>query len=257
MYRLLIFSRKKATEDMFADMTQEDLGDFKAPHFRSDYYGALDCLSNHAIDAVAFDDEDEAFFQYLAAEKPDIPVFLIGKDKEEQKKILTELDCLLIKLNADNTNDDSYHRRRMEIERNRWVNRVLVGLETSREELIRHSYLYRYSRKVYAPLWFYQLSIPKDDDFISERWHYGSERLETALSNFFGREYLGMSLHIAVVSPEEVRLVCIPMNGTKLLPEEKMQHYIQATIDHVDEYLGLKMKVENLCQLPGIVAFAK
>ena len=94
---------------------------------------------------------------------------------------------------------------------------------------------------------------------MSERWRYGSERLEMALRNFFGEEHDRMSLHVAVVSPEEVRVLACPKpeyGEHEDFTAEKLLGYIDETIEQIDHYLGLPMNIIDIKALQNMVALA-
>lgn len=57
------------------------------------------------------------------------------------------------------------------------------------------------------------LSLPTGEEYLAGRWHYGPERLEVALRNFFGAELQGMRIVVAVVAPDHVRVVVLPHAG--------------------------------------------
>ena len=101
--------------------------------------------------------------------------------------------------------------------------------------------------------------FPQGDMFITERWHYGSERLGTALRNFFGEEYEQMNIHIAVVSPEEVRIVFSPSRmtgGATAARRLRRATYIEETIERIQHYLGLTMSLTEYRILNGLTDFA-
>ena len=86
---------------------------------------------------------------------------------------------------------------------------------------------------------------------MTERWHYGGERLEIALRNFFGREHGHMLLRVAVVSPQEVRVLCYPRDEAEGLSENAAFEYVQETIEQIARYLGLALKVLEVRRIAG------
>ena len=87
---------------------------------------------------------------------------------------------------------------------------------------------------------------------MSVRWHYGSDRLESALRNFFGRGYSHMLMHVAVVSPEEVRILCYPENADFDVSENIAYDYMRETLEQIENYLGLHMDIVEVCRLSGL-----
>ena len=254
MYRLLIITGKDALRDMFAEM-RPALG-FKAPHFRRNLEGVKDCLQKHRIDAIALDDFDgaEECKAYLQENDPDVPFFTLCSTWEEQERVLQELGRLLLRLDADDVNGQYDRHSVLMVQRERWIRRLLSGL-VPREDVERHLLLYRYDCATNLPCVFARMSIPEDDDFLSERWHYGADRLQTALLNFFGEEHGGVRMHLAVLSPQEVRLLCVPRD-LRTPPNEKMvTEYVQETVNQIEHYLGLRMSINQIRTIRGLEDF--
>ena len=101
-----------------------------------------------------------------------------------------------------------------------------------------------------------RLTMDMDDPFLTNRWHYGSERLETALRNFFGVRQRDMYLHVAVISPEEVRVLCYPVTEDDTLLESAVRAYVEETAQQIGHYLGLHMQVAEVRLVPGLSTFA-
>ena len=118
--------------------------------------------------------------------------------------------------------------------------------------------MYRCPDDPRSPCVYARMTIPEGDPFITGRWHYGSERLGTALQNFFGETFDHLIIHVAVVSPEEVRVVLCPPAGeikhSASLPKAKK--YIDETIEQIRNYLGLSMTVAEIRMRDGLVDFA-
>jgi len=101
-----------------------------------------------------------------------------------------------------------------------------------------------------------RLGLDEEDPFLTERWHYGSDRLEVALRNFFGGDQPHMLVHVAVVSQDEVRVLCYPRTGERL-SEESVRAFIEEVAQQVENYMGLRMKVLDVQQISGLCAFAR
>ena len=61
---------------------------------------------------------------------------------------------------------------------------------------------------------------------------------------------------MAVVSQEEVRVLCYPLSQEDGVSENAAYEYIQETVDQIEHYLGLSLKVLETRRLPGLEAFA-
>ena len=257
MYRLLIVTRNPRVEEMFASMQGWEAMGFKQPRLRKTVDEAIECMHKHHIDAIAIDSEPDysALDAYLNEQEPNLPIFQIGDDAERQMATIREIEMLLHQLHSDDSNDDYEETYYFQLARERWMKRLISGMAPSADYILTHQRMYRCDEPAEKPCLFAQLSAPQGDQFLSGRWHYGSERLETALRNFFGTDHDHMRIRLAVVSPEEVRVVICPTADHEL-NRDKAAQYIEETIQQVENYLGLQMKVEEIRVLDGLTAFA-
>jgi hypothetical protein len=179
-------------------------------------------------------------------------------DGEQQLAIIREVELLLNQIHTDDSNDDYNEQTKFAMARERWMKYLLSRLAPTKIEILKQQRLYRCSDDPQKPCLFARISIPQGDMFITERWHYGSERLGTALRNFFGNEYEQMNIHIAVVAPEEVRIVFSPKPGAGEEPvsQAAVRAYIEETIERIEHYLGLSMSLTEFKALNGLVDFA-
>ena len=257
MYRLLIVTDAQNVKDMISAMQGWEAMGFKPPRIRCSMEEAVDCIHRHHLDAIAVDENPQlqGFLTYLDEHFPTIPLFQIGEDAQQQQVILHELSGVLSRLRADDTNDEYDENSRMAEQRERWLKKVIGGL-VSQNDMARQLRLYRCCEKLSVPCVLARLEMQQDDRFFGERWHYGSERLETALRNFFGTSHDRMLIHVAVVSPQEVRVLCYPAEEPEALTERGVYEYVQETVEQIDHYLGLSMRVADVRSLPGLAAFA-
>lgn len=257
MYRLLIVTDNPHVNDMFASMNGWEAMGIKPPRIRSTVNDAIECMHKHHIDAIAVDASPafETLLPYLDEHFPDMPIFAIEANADEQLKTVREVYHLLTRLGADDSNDEYSDTYKPELLRERWMHRLVSGMVPTRAALDRELKLYRCAAQADVPCVLARLALPTDDNFLAERWHYGSERLETALRNFFGSEREHMLLYIAVVSQEEVRVLCYPASAEDAISESAAQDVIEETVEQIDNYLGLSLTLQDLRLLPGICAF--
>ena len=256
MYRLLIVTDAQSVKDRLEAMQGWERLGFKPPRIRTDMAEAVECIHRHHIDAIAVDENPafDGFIAYLDEHFPNVPLFQIAADDESQLLVLRELSSLLSRLRADDTNDDYDEASRMQEYRERWLKKLIGGVVPTCEELKRQLKLYRCSESIDVPCVLARLEMPQDDGFFSGRWHYGSERLEVALRNFFGHQHDHMILHVAVVSQQEVRVLCYPADKEGV-SENAAFDYVQETAEQIGHYLGLSMKVLDVRRVPGLMAF--
>ncbi|MBN1777453.1 MAG: hypothetical protein JW811_04955 [Clostridiales bacterium] len=258
MYRLLIVTKSPTIEKMFSDADGWETMGFKPPRVRKTFEEAVECLRKHHIDAIGIDEGFETLEQWMDEKQPQIPVFMIIDDKEQQLTIIREVELLLNQIHTDNSDVEYNEETNFSAARERWMKYLLSRLAPTKKEILKQQRLYRCSDDPQSPCFFARISIPQGDMFITERWHYGSERLATALRNFFGEEYEMMNIHIAVVSPEEVRIVFSPRScgAAGVTPDMKVKAYIEETIGQIQHYLGLTMSLAELKTLNGLIDFA-
>lgn len=261
MYRLLIVTKDARVEAMFGSMEGWEALGFKHPRIRQSMEEAIACMHKHHIDAIAVDNAADfaPLNRYLDENNPSMPIFQIESSKDEQFATLKEVYQLLCQLHADHSDDDYDEAYYFGLARERWMKMLISGMSPTRAHVLAHHQLYRCVESVYAPCVFARLSIPSGDAFLSGRWHYGSDRLEIALRNFFGTEVEKMTVHIAVISPEEVRVLACPKPEyveNASFGADHVLGYIQETIDQIERYLGLKMNLIDIRRMESITAFA-
>lgn len=254
MYRLLIVTENQSVREMFAAMEGWEAMGFRPPRLRAGMAEAVDCMQKHHIDAIALDQSPamEPLCAYLDDQYPNLPVFAIEETPEEQLHTIHEVSRLLTRLHADDSNDEHDDAYMFRQQRNRWMKKALSGLVPSAAEMAKQLRLYRCAERPEVPCVLARLALPNGDDFLEERWHYGSERLETALRNFFGTEHDHMLLHVAVISPEEVRVLCYPIDPENGLSENMAYDFVQETVEQIERYLGLEMKVLEVRRIAGL-----
>ena len=254
MYRLLIVTGNQNVNDMISGMQGWEKLGFKPPRLRATTQEAAECMKKHHIDAIAVDSDaaSNGMFAYLDEHYPDMPIFQIAQDPEKQLQIVQEVSRLLNRLNADDSNDNVDKAYNMQVQRDRWMKKLVGGLISTPEEMTRQMGLYRLCLPTQLPCVLTRLEMSDEDGFMSVRWHYGSDRLETALRNFFGHEYRHMLIHVAVVSPEEVRVLCYPAGSEFDVSENIVHDYMQETMEQIENYLGLHMRMTSLHRISGI-----
>ena len=257
MYRLLIVTGNPSVKEMLTAMEGWEKMGFKPPRLFDTAEEAMEGLRSFKVDAIAVEDSPafDALMTCLDEQYPFKPLFQLAPSEEEQRKVLQELYSLLTRLSADDTDDAYDDGYKLQLQRDRWLRKVVCGMVPTKEDLARQLRLYRCREQVDVPCVLARLELPDDDGFLSNRWHYGSERLETALRNFFGYEREHMLMHVAVISQQEVRILCYPASADHGVSENAAFEYIQETIDQIDHYLGLRMKVLEVHRVPGLCAF--
>lgn len=258
MYRLLIVTEKQSVRDMFEGMSGWEVMGFKQPRLRANAEEAIACMQKHHIDALAMDGEGVfAELDAYAQEKyPTMLRFAVEDTAEEQLQTIRLLDRLLNQIRADHANNQYDEESALEYTRARQIKALLSGMIPSEKEIRTRLSMLRCYEKADVPCVVARLGLDEEDPFLTERWHYGSNRLEVALRNFFCGEQPTMLVHVAVVSQDEVRVLCYP-RGEEELQTEKVQAFVEEAAQQVENYMGLSMKVLDVQKIPGLNVFAR
>lgn len=260
VYRLLIVTSNPKVEEMFAAMDGWEAIGYKPPRLRRSVEEAEECLQRHHIHAIAVENHAafEPLMTYLDENYPTIPFFSIEEDADAQLATLKDVYRLLSQVHADHTNDDYDEAYYFNLARERWMKKLISGMAPTREYILAHHRMLRCKESPEVHCLYARLAVPYGDEFLMGRWHYGSDRLEMALRNFFGEEKDNMAVHVAVISPEEVRVMVCPktVEAEADMSAERVLGYIEETIEQIEQYLGLSMNILDIRQMDNLIAFA-
>jgi len=264
MYKLLLATDQHDILHMFSGISEWESRGFRVPRTALNAQEALACLEKHHIDAIAYrlnaQDEKE-LYQKLVHSYPDLPIFRIGRNEAEQMAIVNELRVLLNRIHADFANEDYGIADMMKLCRNDFMRALLSGSIPDSREILSKTKLLRFGIDVDKPCVLLEIELMKGDEYLAGRWHYGSERLEVALRNFFGASFKGITFHVSVVSPQVLRLLACPLEGHDDAEREESltglveDHALEA-IDQIKEYLALEVRLNGTRVLKNITALA-
>ena len=264
MYKLLLATDQHDILSMFSGISQWESRGFRTPRTAANVQEAVTCLEKHHIDAVAYrlnaQDEKE-LYEKLVQGYPDLPIFRLGRNEAEQMAIVNELRVLLNRTHADFANEDYGVADMMKLCRNDFMRALLSGSISDSREILSKVKLLRFGIDVDKPCVLLEMELLKGDEYLAGRWHYGSERLEVALRNFFGAASSGITFHVSVVSPQVLRLLACPLEGHEEADKEESltgiveDHALEA-IDQIREYLALEVRLSGTRVLKNITALA-
>ncbi len=256
MYRLLVVTKSEIVERRFAELIAWESTGYKQPRIRHSVADAIECMHKHHIDAITIDSDVEfqPLIAYLDENYPDIPIFALAEDDEKQRAVIKELDSLLGRLHSDHSDDNYDEAYYFDLAREWWMRGLLLGKVATGKELYDKRLLLRLRDDVDAPCVRADLLAPQGDAYLSGPWHYGSERLETALRNFFGSDYEGMRVRVAVSDPERVRLLITAPTEGRVPPVEMeaVRAYIEETLEQIKQYMGLTLQLTDLRLLDNL-----
>lgn len=262
MYKLLLATDRAEVLEAFNAVTAwESLG-FRAPRIVTSINGAIKSLKEHHADAIAFafKDQDEALLmEHLQVFYPLLPIFTAEETPGALMDVLKELRMVLNRTHADFSNDDFGVSDMLQICRHEFFRALLQDRVEGEESIRRRLRLLRSKMDPDKPCVIVELAMPQDSDFLKGRWHYGTDRLEVALRNFFGAEIAGMRMVAAVLPDERIFLLAGAMRGATQ-PESitgVVSAHVQECMEHVEEYLQLDLTMKNIRVLPHLVDLAR
>ena len=264
MYKILLVTDRPEILDAFQAVSSwESLG-FRTPRICNSAESAIACLKAHHVDGVGIrlDMEQEALLMgHLTAFYPILPVFAVSEDSGELMGSIAELRSLLNRTHADFSNDNFGEADMLQVCRHEFFRDLLSERVTGKNYVLNHMRLLRSRMDPQAACVIADLFLPQGEEYLSGRWHYGSERLEVALRNFFGAELHGMRIVVAVVAPDHIRVLCCPMMGTQ---SEESESITRLVSEHTREviaqariYLDLELQLVSIRVLPSVTALAE
>ncbi len=264
MYKLLLATDQHDIQNMFSEITEWESRGFRVPRTASNAQEAIACLEKHRVDAVAYrlnaQDEKE-LYNTLLQSYPDLPIFRIARNVSEQMAVINELRVLLNRTHADFANEDYGIADMMKLCRNDFMRALLSGNIVDSREIQSKLKLLRFSMDADKPCVLMDLDLPQGDEYLAGRWHYGSERLEVALRNFFGASADGISYHVSVVSTQLLRLLACPMEGSAESEAEEsltgiVENHVMEAVEQIREYLALEIRFSGTRVAKNITALA-
>ena len=263
MYKLLLATSRPETLNAFDGIPSWESMGFRKPRIVADAKEAVEALENFHVDAVAFDlpqEEDAQLLAYLMEQHPILPIFEACRKTSGLVTAVKELRSLLNRVHADFSNDDFGEKDMMQLCRHDFLRSLLGGQVKTRKDVEVHLRLLRSRMDPHKPCVVLDMAADAGNDFLSGRWHYGYERLEVALRNFFGVELQGMRIVPSVMQDETIRLLCCPMLGAEVETDSitaLVTQHAEAAMEHVREYLDLELHITNIHVLPMLTMLAR
>lgn len=259
MYKILLATdQPQILEAYQAVKGWETLG-YKLPRVVSSAEDAIALLHSRRLDAVAIalDQGSDRLMDVMMEEYPSLPLMATFADVSAVTDEARRLGKLLDSLNADYSNDDVDVAGMLQIARHDFFRELLAGKVNTERVLRSRLQNVRSVMDPDRPCVIVDLQLPEGDDFLSGRWHYGPERLEVALRNFFGAEMDGMRMLVSVMPDANARLLCCPIIGRDVSTDDMANavtaHAKEAAV-HVKDYLGLQVNILSTHMLPALTA---
>ncbi|MBQ8201668.1 MAG: hypothetical protein IJZ74_07870 [Clostridia bacterium] len=266
MYKLLLATDDQAIRDAFAAVKWEMLG-YRQPRVAASVEEAVNSLNAHHADAIAIGlsaEEDAALVEYLLEARPNLPIMAVSRNSGHVENHAVELRKLLNRIHADVSNTTFTTAEQLQVARHDFFRAMMDHRIPGRKDVERLLRLTRSKMDPHKPCVVAELSMPEDSDFLKGRWQYGPERLELALRNIFGVEVHGLRILSCVLPGERIVLLGCPMLCREIDADAEgnsmtgvITTHVRECIDHVDEFLGLDLKISSIRILPALTAMAR
>lgn len=226
-----------------------------------DVQQAIHHMETNAVDAVAYSlhhTDAQPFHQYLMDVRPSVPVFQAHSHLHTWQEELRRTRAFLDRLHADDT-DEAYDADAVrEYMRDELVDQLLSRQIATREDLMARLKLVRAQLAMEKHAFLFDFDLPQGEVYLVDRWHYGRERLASALrNNFFGRYVDDVFYGVAVLTPRHIRLLaCQRYDGqpegdlTELA--NRVQQHVEDKLHDIKEYLDLDLNIEQYTMLSSI-----
>lgn len=260
MYKLLLVTDREDVRDVFLRIKDWVNMSYHPITIISDVHQAIEYLETNGVDAVGYSvrfTDVSPLHQYLVERRPSLPIFQTHQHDETLRTELARIRGFLDRMHLDYSDADYDEEATLEYLRDELVHQLLAGEVLSAMELKSRLKLVRAGISPTEPCFLFDFDMPQGEVYLSDRWHYGSERLENALrTNFFGRFIEGIYYGVAVLTPRHIRLIAFQRgdaNGRDLENLSNLvQQRVQKVVGDIKQYLDLDLDLKEYRVLPNI-----
>lgn len=264
MYKLLLVTDRDEVKSAF--LSVPDLTDmmFAPLTVIDDIDAAIEYLERNAVDSVGYSiryADVGPLHQYLVEKRPSLPIFQTHHRDERLREELKRISRFLDSLHADYSDDDYDEASVLEYLRDELTHQLLAREISDPEELKSRFKLVRAHLSWDKPCFLFDFDLPQGEVYLSDRWHYGRERLESALrNNFFGRYIENIYYGVAVLTTRHIRLIAVQRQDSPDVDAIELgyqvQRHVQDRVAQIKEYLDLDLNLEQYTVLPSIMDLA-
>ena len=255
MYRLLLVVDPGSKEaEAYSSVFSADTG-FAPLCFAADAEEAGRLIQSEKFDAVGVKpgtEEEERISALLAEISSPLPMFIL---QEDHVGMMRDLKHLLNRLNADYSDVAIPLREMVGIVTTELVHNLLDGSLKNPQTVPRWFRMLRKERYLSYPCRVWRLSIPQGEGYLAGRWHYGTQRLESALChNFFDRADPEADYFLAFLDSCSARMIAIPRDeGADF---DRMDKAVRSTVEDIKDYLDLDILIAGAETVPDLTAAA-
>ncbi len=255
MYRLLlVLDRGSEAEELYTSVFTKETG-FLPLVFAEDAQEAGKLIRSEKFDAVGVlpgSDSERQLYDMLQEMDSSLPMFTLQEDREG---MLRDLKHLLNRLHVDYSDEDIPLREMVGIVTTELVHSLLDGSLKDPQIVPRWFRMLRKEQLLACPCRVWELSIPQGEGYLSDRWHYGTHRLESALcTNFFDRADPQADYYLAFINNRSARMIAIPNAGKADF--EGMDLAVCRTVEDIKDYLDLEIMIAGAETVPDLTAAA-
>ena len=255
MYKCLLVVNPGSEEaDLYASVFGRDLG-FAPLRFAADAEEAGRLIRSEKFDAVGVrpgSESEERIAKLLAEISSPLPMFILQAD---HAGMMRDLKHLLNRLNVDYSDQDIPLREMVGIVTTELVHNLLDGSLKDPQTVPRWFRMLRKERYLSCPCRIWHLSIPQGEGYLAGRWHYGTQRLESALCrNFFDRADPDADYYLAFLDSCSARMIAIPRNAKADFAG--MDQAVHRTVEEIKDYLDLDILIAGAETVPDLTAAA-
>lgn len=261
MYKLLLVTDREEVVQAFHKVPDLQALMFAPITVLDDAQAAIRYLESNAVDAVGYSmrhGDVSPLHNYLVDIRPSLPVFQTHHHDDTLMGELHRVRRFLDALHADHTDTTYDEATVLEYLRDELMHQLLAREIATREELKSRLKLVRAPLSMDRAAFLFDFDMPQGEIYLADRWHYGRERLESALrNNFFGRLYDDIFYGVAVLTPRHIRVIACQQQQTPKQDDDQaaaqVMNHVQQAVSDIKEYLDLDLNMEQYTVLNSIV----
>lgn len=259
MYKLLLITDRDDIRQAFDEIDNWGQLMFRPITIISDVQEALNFMNKNVVDALSYSLKytDASPVQQYINEHPSLPIFQTHHKGEALVGELNRIRHFLDQMHRDD-GDSTYDEAFVfQLLRDELMNQLLKGGITTEEELVARVKLVRANASLTMQCYLFDFDMPQGEIYLSDRWHYGAERLQNSLRNNFFGKYMGdVYYDVVVLSQRHVRVFACPDFNTELTESEIREQVMQrvgTVVEDIKDYLDLVLNLESVTELNSIM----
>lgn len=255
MYRILLVTDQEHLLKVYEGFAEWNALGFAPPLLLTDVQQAMERVRAGEVQAVSYalpKDAGQAFFSFMT-HFPGIRGMEAASDAERLRRAVSGLRRQLREGEQDEPGADV-----MALMQREFFHEVISGVRIPEEALRTRIATLSLALNLTSPVVMAELCLPEGQEYINQVWRYGRGRLETALHNFFDRDWLEGRFIAEMESLAKITLLFCPKIPLTLeRANELFYDHLTRAREEVKLYLDLGMQVryvwnyDSLTELTG------